>query len=98
MRIALIQQMAHHDKVRIVERGLQALTKAAADGAQMVCFAELALEPFYPQRRAGEVATLRPTDARPHYRGLRRQGPGAGRCRGSQLFERDGTGASTARR
>jgi N-carbamoylputrescine amidase len=53
MRIALIQQQAAADKNENVQRGLQALDEAAANGAELVCFAELAFEPFYPQRPAG---------------------------------------------
>ncbi len=52
MRIALIQQRAGPDKTANVERGLAALETAAKAGAELVCFAELAFEPFYPQRRA----------------------------------------------
>lgn len=52
MRIALVQQRATEDKRANVERGLRALDEAAAAGARLVCFAELAFEPFYPQRRA----------------------------------------------
>src|SRR5512138_697409 len=52
MRIALIQQTAGHDKQANVERGLRALETAAAAGAQLACFAELAFERFYPQRQA----------------------------------------------
>src|SRR5271168_4170725 len=51
-RIALIQQRVGADKTANVERGVQALETAAANGAELVCFPELAFEPFYPQRRA----------------------------------------------
>jgi beta-ureidopropionase len=51
-RIALIQQRATADKRANVERGLRAAETAAANGAKVVCFAELAFEPFYPQCRA----------------------------------------------
>jgi N-carbamoylputrescine amidase len=51
-RIALVQQRAGADKRANVERGLRALESAAADGAEVICFPELAFEPFYPQRRA----------------------------------------------
>ncbi len=54
MRIALVQQKAIQDKHDNLRRGLDALSRAAAAGAQVVCFAELALEPFYPQRPAHE--------------------------------------------
>jgi N-carbamoylputrescine amidase len=52
MRIALIQQKATSDKADNVRRALAALETAAAAGAELACFAELGLEPFYPQRPA----------------------------------------------
>ncbi len=52
MRIALIQQHATHDKQENVARGLRALEQAAAGGAELVCFAELAFERFHPQTPA----------------------------------------------
>ena len=52
MQIALIQQVATPDKQANVERGLRALDEAAAAGAKLACFAELAFERFYPQRQA----------------------------------------------
>lgn len=52
MRLALVQQHATHDLADNLERGLAALTKAAELGAELVCYAELAFEPFYPQRPA----------------------------------------------
>jgi N-carbamoylputrescine amidase len=50
MRIALIQQKAAADKKENLQRGLEALEEAARNGAELVCYAELAFEPFYPQR------------------------------------------------
>ena len=59
MRIALVQQHATRDKQENVKRGLAALRRAAAEGAQCACFAELAFEWFYPQREAhGDVSVL----------------------------------------
>ena len=52
MRIALVQQRAGQDKAVNVERGLVALERAAEAGGELVCFAELAIEPFYPQNPA----------------------------------------------
>jgi N-carbamoylputrescine amidase len=52
MRIALIQQKATADKKENFQRGLVALEEAARNGAELVCYAELAFEPFYPQRPA----------------------------------------------
>lgn len=54
--VALIQQRALPDKAENVRRGLRALEAAAARGARLACFAELAFEPFWPQRRAGTGA------------------------------------------
>ena len=52
MKIALVQQRATPDRQANVERGLQALRASARHGAELVAFAELAFEPFYPQRPA----------------------------------------------
>jgi N-carbamoylputrescine amidase len=52
VRIALVQQHAGHDKGANTERGLAALEDAARQGAELVCFAELAFERFYPQNPA----------------------------------------------
>ena len=53
MHIALIQQHASPDKGDNLARGLRAFEDAARGGAELVCFAELAFEPFYPQHPAG---------------------------------------------
>jgi beta-ureidopropionase len=52
MKIALVQQSASHDKQQNVRRGLGAVERAARAGANVVAFAELAFERFYPQRPA----------------------------------------------
>jgi predicted amidohydrolase len=58
MKIALVQQHATQDKRENLARGLRAFDQAAANGAQLVCYAELAFEPFYPQHVAsGDVAS-----------------------------------------
>lgn len=49
MKIALIQQKAARDKSANLKKGLAAAEEAAHNGAQLVAFAELAFEPFYPQ-------------------------------------------------
>ena len=54
MRIALVQQHATLDREANLVRGLEAFEKAAAGGAELICYAELAFEPFYPQRPAQE--------------------------------------------
>jgi len=50
MRLALVQQHVTADKAENLTRGLEAVREAARQGAQLVCFAELAFERFYPQR------------------------------------------------
>ena len=57
MRIALVQQHASSDKDDNVARGLRAFEEAARGGAELVAFAELAFEPFHPQRPAGPASS-----------------------------------------
>ncbi len=52
MRLALVQQHATSDKQENIRRGLAAVERAARQGASVVAFAELAFEPFHPQRPA----------------------------------------------
>jgi N-carbamoylputrescine amidase len=52
VRIALVQQHATTDRDENLRRGVAAVDNAAAQGAKMVCFAELAFTSFYPQRKA----------------------------------------------
>lgn len=54
IKIALIQQHASQDKADNLARGIDSIRAAAEQGANVVCFAELAFEPFYPQVVAGE--------------------------------------------
>ena len=49
MKIALIQQPATNDRGTNLAKGLEAAREAAAAGAQMIAFAELAFDRFYPQ-------------------------------------------------
>jgi predicted amidohydrolase len=59
VRIALVQQRATGDRSANRARGLEALEKAAAQGARLVCFAELSFDPFYPREPApADVAAL----------------------------------------
>ena len=62
MRIALVQQKATEDLEANRRKGLEAFRDAAENGADVVCFAELAFEPFYPQRHAtpGALAKAEP--------------------------------------
>lgn len=57
MKIALIQQHATTNKQDNIERGINAFKSAAEKGAQLVCFAELAFEPFFPQHLASGSQT-----------------------------------------
>lgn len=52
IKIALIQQKCDKDKISNQNKAVNAVKKAAAQGAQIICFAELAFEPFYPQNPA----------------------------------------------
>jgi N-carbamoylputrescine amidase len=52
LKIALIQQAASTDRDQNVRRGLASLEKAAASGAKLAVFAELAFDRFHPQRPA----------------------------------------------
>ena len=52
VRIALVQQRATRDRDANRQRGLEAVDLAADRGARIVCFSELAFDPFYPQERA----------------------------------------------
>jgi len=53
MRLALIQQHATPDLADNLARAVASTREAAAAGARLVAFAELALTPFYPERPAG---------------------------------------------
>ena len=59
MKIALNQQPAGESRHECRERGVIAAREAAANGASLICFAELAFDPFFPQDPAGQdVARL----------------------------------------
>ena len=49
MNIALIQQFATQNLAKNRDNGLKAARIAAENGAKVICFAELAFDPFYPQ-------------------------------------------------
>jgi len=91
MRIALVQQRATSDKQANVKRGLEALQTAAANGANLVCYAELAFEPFYPQRPAGpDFANLAERIPGPITEAFQAEAAGLGVVVVLNLFERDG--------
>ena len=52
MKIALIQQKAGKDKSVNINRGLSNASQAITNGAKIICFAELAFTPFFPQKPA----------------------------------------------
>ena len=92
MRIALVQQHATNDKSANVERGLRALEAAAREGASLVCFAELAFEPFHPQRPAAtDLAALAETVPGPTVDAFTSAARRLGVVVILNLFERDGT-------
>ncbi len=51
MKIALIQQKCTPSKTENLNKGLTSARLAAKKGANVICFAELAFEPFYPQHK-----------------------------------------------
>lgn len=91
MKIALIQQRATTDKSANRQKGLNAVKTAARQGAQLVCFAELAFEPFYPQepatKQAPDLAEAIPGPTTEAFAALARQ---FGMVIVLNLFERDG--------
>lgn len=91
MKIALVQQHATPDRAANVRRGLDALDRAARDGAQIVTFAELALEPFHPQRpAAGDPRGLAETVPGPTTDLFARRARELGLVVVLNLYERDG--------
>lgn len=91
MKIALVQQKAGPDKKKNVERGLAALQQAAEQGAQLVCYAELAFERFWPQKpaEAGYTALAEPVPG-PTTEAFAAQAKALGVVVVLNLFERDG--------
>ncbi|MEN8007886.1 MAG: nitrilase-related carbon-nitrogen hydrolase [Candidatus Krumholzibacteriota bacterium] len=59
MKLALIQQHATTDREANLQRGLEAARRAADQGAQVICFAELAFDRFLPQVQATPEALSR---------------------------------------
>jgi len=93
MRIALIQQTASPDKAMNLAKGLESMRQAAASGAEMVSFAELAFEPFYPQRPAvGDPAGLAESVPGPITEAFQSVAQELGVVVVFNLFERDETG------
>ena len=91
MRIALVQQRASDDIQANRDKGLRALREAAQQGAQLVCYAELAFTPFYPQRPAsGDVTALAEPIPGPTTEAFAASAGELGVVVVLNLFERDG--------
>lgn len=91
VRIALVQQKAGPDKRENLARGRAALEAAAAGGARLVAFAELAFEPFYPRCRAATgFAELAEPIPGPTTDALAATAKRLGVVVVANLFERDG--------
>ncbi len=52
-KIAMIQQPASGSRNENISKGVAATREAAENGAALVCFSELAFDPFYPAQPAG---------------------------------------------
>lgn len=92
MRIALIQQTAGPDRAANLARGLAAIETAAARGAELVTFAELAFEPFHPHEPArGDVTHLAEPIPGPTTDALCGAAKRFGVVIVANLFERDGS-------
>jgi N-carbamoylputrescine amidase len=91
MKIALVQQHATLDKAANIARGLAGLETAAANGAALACYAELAFEPFHPQHPASAdvTALAEPVDG-PLVRAFQQKARELGMVVVINLFERDG--------
>ncbi len=91
VKIALVQLRAAEDRDANRRRGLEALTTAATRGAQVICFAELAFDPFYPQEQdpAGKLE-LAETIPGPTTEAFAAQAAELGVVVVLNLFERDG--------
>jgi len=91
MRIALIQQQATLDREANLQKGLEAMGEAAASGAELICYAELAFEPFYPQRPAIESpAGLAQPVPGPITEAFQKQAADLGAVVVLNLYEREG--------
>lgn len=91
VRIALVQQKASADRDANIQRGHEAVDRAAADGANIICFAELAFDRFYPQRHATpETLSLAEPIPGPTTNAFAEQAARLGVVVVLNLFERDG--------
>ncbi len=90
-RIALVQQKASLNQAANLEKGLEALSKAASQGADLVAYSELAFERFYPQFRGAETPLERAeTIPGPTVEAFQRRAAELGVVVILNLYERDG--------
>jgi predicted amidohydrolase len=91
VKIALVQQHALDDKQHNVDRGLAAVDTAAAQGASLVLFAELAFERFHPQSPAnGDPRRLAEPVPGPITKAFSQRAKAHGLVIVLNLYERDG--------
>lgn len=91
MRIALVQQRATNNTAANRARGLEALEEAAREGAELVCYPELAFDPFYPQEQApADVSSLAEPIPGPTTEAFAAHAARLGVAVVLNLFERDG--------
>ena len=91
MKIALVQQHATPDKAANIARGLAAVDRAAASGAKIIGFAELAFEIFHPQHPANStIRSLSETLDGPLVKAFQATAEQHGVVLVLNFFERDG--------
>jgi len=91
MKIALIQQPATESREVNRARGLKAADEAARLGSQLICFAELAFDPFYPQAMLeGDIKDLAETIPGPTTEAFASLAKQRGITVVLNIFERDG--------
>ena len=95
MLIALVQYEAGTDQARAVARGLEAVRTAAANGARLVAFPELAFTPFFPCCSPGGPAPVETGESvpGPTTDGFSRLAAELGVVIVLNLYEREGTSA-----
>ncbi len=94
MKIALVQQACPRDRDANRERGIGALEQSRAAGAELVCFAELGFDPFWPQEPAtGDPRELAEPVPGPTTDAFAAKAKELGLVVVLNLFERDADGA-----
>ena len=94
MTVALVQHAVPNVRAEAVSRGVRALERAAAQGADLVVFPELSFTPFYPQvpadERAESLSDLAEPVPGPTTEALRTAARECGVVVVCNLYERDG--------